>query len=133
MGVAKYHRQGIWASGRWLPGLLALSFLATEAAPQTSPESGKALFGRYCTSCHGADARGHTPLAELLKTPPPDLTLIAQRKDGWFPDDVVLATIDGRFVVHGAREMPVWGTVLGSDQMALVTEYLYSLQRSEAD
>jgi hypothetical protein len=29
--------------------------------------------------------------------------------------------------------MPVWGTVLGSDQMALVTEYLYSLQRSEAD
>ncbi len=126
MSVGSYCRRSVC-----LPGLLlAAAALAGTDAPA---ESGKALFTRYCSTCHGADAAGDTPLAKLLATPPPDLTGIAQRQGGWFPEDVVLATIDGRFVAHGTREMPVWGTLLDRGQLRLLTEHLYSIQRQAGD
>jgi hypothetical protein len=50
-------------------------------------------------------------VAQVLRTPPPDLTRIAQRRGGQFPDAEIAAQIDGRAMVsaHGSREMPVWG------------------------
>ena len=34
-----------------------------EAAPMTSPASGKEMFVSYCASCHGKDAKGDGPAA----------------------------------------------------------------------
>ena len=78
-------------------------------------ESGRDAYLRYCASCHGTDAHGKGPVAETLRTPPPDLTRIAKRRGGKFPAGEIAAFIDGRTMVsaHGSREMPVWGRILG--------------------
>jgi hypothetical protein len=41
----------------------------------------------------------------------PDLTLLARRHGGTFPEDEVRKIIDGRTTLppHGSREMSVWG------------------------
>lgn len=45
---------------------------------------GPDLFRTYCAACHGADARGGGPAASSLTAKVPDLTRIAQRRDGTF-------------------------------------------------
>src|SRR5262245_42481647 len=83
---------------------------ASASAQQQETYAGSALFSTYCSSCHGANATGDGPLASVLKKHPPDLTQIAKRNGGKFPDDKVFRTIDGRDPVraHGS-DMPVWG------------------------
>jgi len=83
---------------------------AAQAADYLSAD-GATLFGKFCASCHGPDARGDGPVAKHLKSSPPDLTRIAQRRGGSFPADRVEQIIDGRIVVgaHGTRAMPIWG------------------------
>ncbi|HMN46362.1 MAG TPA: cytochrome c [Povalibacter sp.] len=73
--------------------------------------SGVELYERLCSSCHGDMARGDGPVAPLIKTGVPDLTLLARRDGGEFPTEDVRRAIDGRWDrhAHGARDMPVWG------------------------
>ena len=61
--------------------------------------------------------QGNGALAPVLKTPPKDLTAISRRRAGKFPEDEVVAFIDGRtvFPAHGTREMPVWGRRFAAD------------------
>ena len=118
---------------------------AASGASQRRPSiqdytSGPYLFRTFCASCHGADGRGQGPVADTLRTRPPDLTTIALRRGGTFPADDVHASIDGRRPVpgHGSREMPVWGDVLrsteGQDDATIkrridaLVQYLQSLQ-----
>lgn len=70
-------------------------------------------FQSLCASCHGATGRGDGPAASALKVQPPDLTRIAQRNDGTFPDAFVWGKIWGLDmpVSHGTRDMPVWGSI----------------------
>lgn len=86
---------------------------AAAASAQSSPGAvgGRATFGTYCASCHGATAKGDGTLANLINPRPPDLTLIAKRAGGAFPAERVARTIDGRSPAkgHGNSEMPVWG------------------------
>ena len=84
-------------------------FAATAQAEDI--DIGKAEFQRSCASCHGIDARGKGPVGELLKIPPPDLTILARKNNGVFPANAVYAIIDGMKAVgaHGPREMPIWG------------------------
>jgi mono/diheme cytochrome c family protein len=73
--------------------------------------SGEELFGRFCASCHGAEARGDGPVSRSLNVAVPDLTTIARRY-GEFPAGAIRDVIDGRGIdrrAHGTREMPVWG------------------------
>jgi len=79
------------------------------AAPAVA--SGRETFKTYCGSCHGEDAKGNGPAAIAMKTPPPDLTTLARRHKGKYPDGFVGAVIKfGRsFASHGSEEMPVWG------------------------
>jgi hypothetical protein len=50
-------------------------------------------------------------MAELLKNPPADLTLLSQKNGGNFPLIDVYQAIDGRRGIraHGAEDMPLWG------------------------
>jgi mono/diheme cytochrome c family protein len=130
--------------------LLALaSFVpvpAVAASPERSPlvASGEHLYVRHCAVCHGRSGTGDGPFRGVLTIPPSDLTGIAARRDGRFPDDEIAAFVDGRFVpkAHGTREMPVWGRWLGQpiaegvepDEMTrgeilAILTYLKELQR----
>ena len=81
------------------------------AAAHAEDDIGKSEFLTSCASCHGADAKGKGPVSEQLKTPPPDLTMLAKGNNGVFPTNAVYETINGLKIVptHGTREMPIWG------------------------
>jgi len=81
------------------------------AAQAEDVDMGKAEFQSSCASCHGADAKGHGPVGDQLKTPPPDLTVLVRKNKGVFPTDAVYDTIYGSKTIpaHGTREMPIWG------------------------
>jgi mono/diheme cytochrome c family protein len=73
--------------------------------------TGKLQFRRYCAQCHGLDGTGNGPVASALKKKPANLTTLAKKNAGVFPEEQVREYIDGRKTVasHGAREMPIWG------------------------
>lgn len=75
---------------------------------------GDNLFGAYCASCHGSNAKGDGPMAAWLKVRPSDLTRIAAHNGGKFPLERVDRIISGDEPLpsgHGTRAMPVWGPV----------------------
>jgi mono/diheme cytochrome c family protein len=84
---------------------------AKSKPPDAALTRGATLYRIHCASCHGKGGTGDGPVAPALVKKPPDLTSIAKRAGGKFPEERVRATIDGRteLPAHGAREMPVWG------------------------
>jgi mono/diheme cytochrome c family protein len=85
-------------------------------AQPTASVNGADLFREYCAVCHGTDAKGSGPAADALKKRPADLTQLARKNGGNFPELPVMNYIKGEDVVaaHGSRDMPVWGTIFGS-------------------
>jgi len=83
----------------------------------------------YCASCHGEDAKGHGPVAQGLKEPPPDLTTLAKRNNGKFPADYVKNVLihGAKLPAHGTPDMPVWGPTF-TDFNGKMIQYLESLQ-----
>ena len=82
----------------------------------TSPNSGKEMFSSYCAVCHGKDGKGGGPAASAMKTPPTDLTLLAQKNGGKYPAQHVAAVIKGQASTpsHGSEDMPIWGPLFSS-------------------
>jgi len=81
----------------------------------TNMTSGKEMFRTYCATCHGPGGKGDGPAAAALKKAPADLTQLARKHDGKFPDAYVAAKLKNvDEPVHGSREMPVWGALLPS-------------------
>jgi mono/diheme cytochrome c family protein len=107
--------------------LLAAFFAAAVAAlasatssAQTQPPlvidsmAGRDLFQFYCATCHGPDGRGKGPVGVALKTPPADLTKIAERRGGSFPRAEIAGFVsEGPTLIpaHGSIDMPVWGPI----------------------
>ena len=96
--------------------LLAFAAVAGVASAQSDFDPAKATLGKnlyrsYCSSCHGQDAKGDGPLAEVLTVKPTDLTLMTASHDGVFPTERTFQVIDGRKPVrgHGTADMPAWG------------------------
>lgn len=77
-------------------------------------------FQFHCAACHGANGKGGGPVARVLKIQPPDLTRIAERNGGVFPEAVIFGTISGLDmpISHGTREMPVWGDLFIGETIA---------------
>lgn len=80
-------------------------------AQELHEQDGGQLYRRFCASCHGGKGFGDGPVASMLNVMVPDLTRIALRHGGRFPEEQVRKIIDGRTVMppHGSRDMPVWG------------------------
>jgi len=103
-----------------------------EKAPITpsNPASGQQMYKDYCAACHGANGKGDGPAAELLKTPPADLTTMAKRNNGKFPADRFEAIL--RFGVgghaHGTIDMPVWGPLFSTQNKDLVQMRITNLE-----
>ena len=109
------YRLGVGILG-WL--CLGMSWAAAQPSPPipgATVSAGQQYFVRYCSACHGMTGRGDGSAAPALRTPPADLTRLAQRRGRHFPVAEIAAFIDGRTVVpaHGSREMPIWGERFG--------------------
>ena len=99
-----------------------LLLVACQSQPTYMP-SGEQTYKQYCAACHGADAKGHGPVASVLTTPPPDLTTLTKSHSGKFPYDYVssvleFGTASSRNVVsnyaypaHSSSDMPTWGPI----------------------
>jgi len=110
------------------------------AQVRTQPYSGQADYQAYCASCHGTDAKGDGIIAKSLKQRPSDLTQLARRNNGVFPEKKAFEAIDGRKIpAHGQTDMPPWGDVFakaresaGDENAAaridVLVQYLQALQ-----
>ena len=81
--------------------------------PPTYVPPGKQTYKEYCAACHGFDGKGEGPAASALNRKPPNLTTLAKRHGGKFPDEYVKGVLlfGPGFSAHGASEMPVWGPI----------------------
>jgi len=118
---------------------------AAEEGESPAAQAGHRLYSQHCEVCHGIRAGGDGPLASELRVRPADLTRIAQRRSGVFPDVEVREIIDGRRVVrgHGPEKMPIWGDVFREqtagatyesdvrDRVESLVTYLKSIQRTQ--
>lgn len=100
---------------------LAILGCAHSGCPQPAGglQSGTQLYRAYCSGCHGVDAHGDGPIADIINVKVPDLTKIASRNEGTFPDERIYRIIDGQsqMPAHGGRHMPVWGyEFFGADE-----------------
>jgi mono/diheme cytochrome c family protein len=126
--------------------VLAITSQGGTGADPVLAKVGAEHYVQYCAACHGVTGKGNGPAAGELRTPPADLTQIAARGGGDFPDYEIARYIDGRFVLpaHGSREMPVWGRRFGErivdgasaeevvrGQLLILVEYLKSIQEAE--
>lgn len=96
-----------------LAGLAAGSAIAQDI----NVPDGNDLYRTYCWQCHGFEATGNGPMAEMLAIQTPDLTRLALENGGVFPLDRVAEQVDGRsqLLAHGG-EMPIFGAVFEADQ-----------------
>lgn len=131
--------------GAWAALVLAMS-LPAAARAEESPEAqaGHNLYTQHCELCHGLRGQGDGPFAGELRVAPADLTTIALRRQGVFPEAQIREIIDGRRRVrgHGPDNMPIWGNVFGRnaaagsemeqvarDRVTTLVDYLKSIQK----
>ena len=99
-----------------LPHLGAICLAVASPAAQSEEleaaaiAAGEVEYMSACAGCHGRDAMGDGPMADLMTIETPDLTKMSERNGGTFPFAETLRLIDGREEVraHGS-DMPVWG------------------------
>jgi mono/diheme cytochrome c family protein len=103
-----------------------------------NPPSGAELYRQHCAVCHGNDLKGTGPAPYPYRAPP-DLTTLARRHGGSFPNAYVANALRNGVVMpaHGPAEMPIWGSDftaagLHGTEVALrikyLTDYIQSLQ-----
>jgi mono/diheme cytochrome c family protein len=126
-----------------------VALIAALAAPSppdgpvapSSATDGAVLYQQHCAACHGPEARGDGPLADVIAYRPADLTRIALRSHGHYPAARVRDIIDGRKPVKGRfpAGMPVWGEAFKNsedgysekaviEKIAALADYLGTLQ-----
>jgi len=111
-----------------------------KAVSAENVRTGAQLYKQLCAACHGNDLRGNGPGPAPFRDVPPDLTTLARRHGGTFPDAYVSDVIRNGVPMpdHGPTEMPTWGADLragaGLDatqvtlRIASLSEYLKSAQ-----
>ena len=63
----------------------------TVAIKFTSPDSAKQMCTEYCGACHGVDGKGNGPAASEFKQPPTNLTTLAKKNYGSYPERKIYA------------------------------------------
>jgi len=125
----------------FIAGACAAQQTQTKKKP-SAPSSGAQLYKQNCAVCHGNDGKGNgpPPAKSPFSGPVPDLTTLAQRHDGKFPEAYVKGVLQSgvKLEDHGPAEMPVWGVLFNAatksdekqvaQRIANLTEYLKSIQ-----
>lgn len=101
---------------KWTMSLIALGAALAAATPVLSSPEGDYL--RFCSLCHGFDGTGKGPLADALKRPPANLTLLTRRHGGKFPAEYAkeVITKGGDIIGHGSSEMLPWGPTFSAEE-----------------
>ncbi|RMF94259.1 MAG: hypothetical protein D6736_00320, partial [Nitrospinota bacterium] len=90
---------------------------------QTIAEQGKALFTRFCASCHGEDGKGNGPAAAGLKVKPKDLRA-TQARDNEYLFRVIK---EGGEAVGLSPAMLPWDGALNDKQIEAIVAYIRTL------
>ena len=100
--------------------------------------NGKELFAAHCAACHGANGRGHGPIAGTMTPQPADLSKLRIRNDNLFPSAKIEDVIrnGGGVLGHGSTDMLAWGPYFSERQhpehakerISALVEYIRSLQ-----
>ncbi|HEY3304277.1 MAG TPA: c-type cytochrome [Candidatus Binatia bacterium] len=124
--------------------LLSVTALLSTRSWAGEADTGRDLYLKYCSSCHGQDGKGNGSVTPVLKVKVPDLTLLKKNNKGVFPYNRVMSSIDGTRKVrgHGDPGMPVWGEVFKEGlkegkypelttllKEKVITEHIQTLQR----
>jgi mono/diheme cytochrome c family protein len=106
----------------------------TDVVNAQGTELGKNEYLKSCASCHGVTGKGNGPVIKSLIKPPPDLTKLSEANKGIFPFSRVFDVIDGRIeiMIHGTRDMPVWGEVYTREWTAGLPPNLMAKEMVEA-
>ncbi len=101
---------------------MIMALIATPAAAEPDVIAGQGVFQTFCAGCHGADARGDGPMADVLTVGIPDLTKLSAANGGTFPMSRVVRQIDGRdpLLAHGG-DMPLFGRLFDYPVGAIAT------------
>jgi mono/diheme cytochrome c family protein len=83
----------------------------------SDPPTGAELYGRHCAACHGNDLKGSGPAPAQFKGSP-DLTTLARRHGGKFPDAYVSDALRNGITMpaQGPAQMPIWGADLATER-----------------
>jgi mono/diheme cytochrome c family protein len=94
--------------------IAAASICSINAKPL---EHGRNEYVKSCQPCHGKTGEGDGPRGKTLASRPSDLTRLLEANKGVFPFVYVYQVIDGSIdvVMHGPRDMPVWGDTYRRD------------------
>lgn len=86
---------------------------------------GRALFARYCVSCHGVDGDGRGPIADAVEGPPPaDFT-----DPGFMNDETPAEFYQAITIGVPATAMPSWDGLLTAQERWDIVAYLWTLHR----
>jgi len=104
------------------PIALAAALAALTALPAAAQDvrAGAEIYRSHCATCHGVDAQGDGPMAEILAVDTPGLTGLAAANDGEFPLLRVMRQVDGRdpMLAHGGV-MPLFGDYFAGNTVAV--------------
>lgn len=107
-----------------LNALFSTLMLIGGAVSADTVKKGEELFAEACATCHGLNAKGNGPMAEVLSVAPADLTQIAIMNDGTFPTARIIRIVDGTTLLtaHGSP-MPLFGMLFRGPSQAFVDSY----------
>jgi mono/diheme cytochrome c family protein len=104
--------------------LLLMLVLSPVSGLAEDVDTGKALYGRFCATCHGEAGQGDGPTAAIVTIQPVDLSGLSQANGGVFPAARLIRRIDGRemLIAHGSP-MPMYGAFFdGAPRVPAVTD-----------
>jgi mono/diheme cytochrome c family protein len=101
-----------------------------QAVTPAFPLSGAELYEQHCAACHGNNLKGDGPAPPSPYRNPPDLTTLARRHGGKFPEAYVMNAIKNGVPIpaHGLAEMPIWGSDFKAPEVMNLTNYIKSAQ-----
>ncbi|HXI04195.1 MAG TPA: cytochrome c, partial [Candidatus Saccharimonadales bacterium] len=91
---------------------------------------GRALFGHYCATCHGAEGRGDGLNAYNLDPKPRDLSDPAFQK-ARTDDDLTSVIRSGGGAAGLSTGMPPWGRTLGDRKIDDLVAFIRTLKPAE--
>lgn len=123
-----------WAFGI---GLCIVALMAAQDNPKANAATstiapvaaGQETFRVYCAACHGQDAKGTGPVAQVLRYRPSDLTVLSKRNGGKFPPAVIEQALQDNHLIlaHGSRDTPIWGDAFRNQDQNVVKLKIHNL------